>query len=105
MRTRVRLAFLGSRLVFQLPPKRNLRRWCALHRGQRNWSAIFGGIFKLLEIEAAESSQQLQLADGAGKVTWNRCWCGTTINVELVKFSPRKQKLVAAALLKAARHC
>jgi len=90
--------------VFQLPQKRNLRRWYALHRGRPDWNTIFASLLRLLDIQAAKSPKRLQLANGAGEVAWHRCWPGTRINVQLLKFSERKQKLVAAALLKAARH-
>ena len=104
MRTGIRLSFAESRLVFQLPQKGTLRRWYVLHTDKPNWSAIFARVLGLLEIEAAESAQSLTLAAGAGEVTWHSCRFGTTINMQLLRFSERKQKLVAAALLKAARY-
>lgn len=61
-------------------------------------------ILSLLDIDAVAAGQSLTLAGGAGEVTWHPHWCGTTITVQLLKFSERKEKLIAAALLKAARH-
>jgi hypothetical protein len=105
MNARVRLAFARGRLVFPLRQnQQNCWHWCALHRGQPDWSAIFSSVLKLLAIETTEVAESLQLAEGAGEVTWQRCWCGTTIQVQLLKFSERKRSLVAAALLKTARH-
>jgi hypothetical protein len=69
-----------------------------------DWSAIFSSVLQLLDIEVTAFPQGLQLHDGKGEVTWHRRWCCTSIHVRLLKFSERKQKLVAAALLKAARH-
>jgi hypothetical protein len=104
MRPRVRLSFPRSRLVFRLSQKRNSWSWCALDRDQSDWSAIFSSVLQLLAIETTEFPQRLQLHDGQGEITWHGRWCCTTIHVRLLKFSERKQKLVAAALLKAARH-
>jgi hypothetical protein len=104
MRARVRLSFPRSRLVFRLSQKHNSWRWCALQRDQSDWSAIFSSVLQLLAIEVTEFPQRLQLHDGKGEITWHGRWCCTSIHVRLLKFSERKQKLVAAALLKAARH-
>jgi hypothetical protein len=104
MRARVRLSFARGRLVFRLPQHGNLRRWYILHRDKPNWSAVFTGVLRLLDMEATASSQSLKLAGDAGEVTWHSRRCGTTINVQLLRFSERKQKLLAAALLKAARN-
>jgi len=65
---------------------------------------IFSSVLHLLGIELTEFPQRLQLHDGKGEVTWHRRRCCTTIRLQLLKFSEQKQKLVAAALLKAARH-
>jgi hypothetical protein len=104
MRARVRLSFPRSRLVFQLSQKDDSWRWCALHRDQLDWGVIFSSVLQLLAIEVTEFPERLQLQDAKGEVTWHRRWCCTSIHVRLLKFSERKQKLVAAALLKAARH-
>jgi hypothetical protein len=104
MRARVRLWFPKSPLVFQLSHNDNWWRWCALHCSQLDWGAIFSSVFQLLAIELTEFPQRLQLHDGKGEVTWHRRRCCTTIHLQLLKFSEQKQKLVAAALLKAARH-
>ena len=103
MKARVRVAFPRSPLIFQLSKKNNLRRWCALHRGQIDWGEIFFSVLQLLTIKTTEFSDRLLLGDGAGEVTWQNHGWGTTINVQFSKFSERKQELVAAALLKAAR--
>jgi hypothetical protein len=104
MNARVRLCFPRSPLVFQVWQKENSWRWCALHRSQPNWRAIFGGVLQLLGIEFTEQVDGLRLNDGNGELAWHGCACGTTIRLRLLKFSERKQKAVAAALLKAARH-
>lgn len=104
MRARVRLWFPKSPLVFQLSHNHNWWRWGALHCSQLDWGTIFSTVFRLLAIELTEFPQRLQLHDGKGEVTWRRRWCCTTIHLRLLKFSEQKQKLVAAALLKAARH-
>jgi len=104
MRARVRLWFPKSPLVFQLSHNDNRWRWCALDCSQLDWGAIFSSVFQLLAIELTEFPERLQLHDGKGEITWHGRWCCTSIHVRLLKFSERKQKLVAAALLKAARH-
>ena len=104
MRARTRLSFPRSRLVFRLSQKHNSWSWCALDRDQSDWSAIFSSVLQLLAIEVTEFPERLQLQDAKGEVTWHRRRCCTTIHLQLLKFSEQKQKLVAAALLKAARH-
>ncbi len=104
MNVRVRLAFARGRLAFPLRQNQNCWHWCVLHRDQADWSAIFSGVLKLLAIETTEVAERLQLSDGAGEVTWQRHCYGTTVHLQLLKFSERKRNLVAAALLKAARH-
>jgi hypothetical protein len=104
MRARVRLSFPTSPIVLQLSHQDNSWHWWALHYGQLDWGVIFSSVLRLLDIEVTEFPQRLQLHDDKGEVTWHRRWCCTTIHVRLLKFSERKQKLVAAALLKAARH-
>jgi hypothetical protein len=103
MRLRVRVAFPRSPLIFQLSKKNDSRRWCALHRGQFDWGEIFSSVLQLLTIKTTEFSDRLLLGDGVGEVAWQNHWWGTTINVQFSKFSERKQELVAATLLKAAR--
>jgi hypothetical protein len=45
MNARLRLSFPKGRLVFPLPQEKNFQRWCALHRDEPDWSAIFGALF------------------------------------------------------------
>jgi hypothetical protein len=104
MNARIQLSFPRSPFIFQLSHDRNSWHWWAVHRREPDWRAIFAGILQLVGIEFTESPDRLQLDDGAGEVAWHRCWCGTTIQLQLLKFSERKRNLVAAALLKAARH-
>jgi hypothetical protein len=104
MNARVRLSFPRNPFIFQLSQKDNSWHWCALHHTEPNWHAIFAGVFRLLGIDFTEFPDRLQLHQGSGEVAWHSCSCCTTIRLRLLKFSERKQKVVAAALLNAARH-
>jgi hypothetical protein len=100
----VRFSFPKGRLVFPVWQGESWQRWCALHRDRPDWSAIFADVLKLIAIDTTRFPDRLQLGDGAGEVAWHRRWCGTTIQVQLLRFSKPKRNLVAAALLKAARY-
>ena len=81
-----------------------MRRWRVFHRAEVKWGAIFQATLQLMNIAAREGANGLELEGGAGELIWRRCWRGTKISVQLLKFSDRKQQLVVDALLKAARY-
>lgn len=98
----VRLFHKGARLVIPAPAEDAARVWIALHRRPVEWSAIFSGAVSLLGYAAAPEPDGLRFKDGS--VRWTRGPMWTTIRLRLPSGSPKKQALVAAGLLKAARY-
>lgn len=98
----VRLFHKGARLVLPAPAGDGVRVWIALHHRPVEWPAIFSGAVSLLGYAGAPEPDGLVFKDGS--VRWTRGPMWTTIRLRLPSGSPKKQALVAAGLLKAARY-
>ena len=79
-----------------------MRIWRALHVRPIAWADVFGPALALLGFTTAAVEGALRF-DG-GSVRWTKGPFWTTIRLELPACSPKKEALLAAALLKAARY-
>jgi hypothetical protein len=86
---RVRLFSRGSRWVWRLGD----RRWLAIHRRVPAWSEIFAETLDLMGVRLGER-----------EIVWRARRWWTIVELRLSGFSPKKQRLIAAGLLKAARY-
>jgi hypothetical protein len=77
--------------------------WISLRRAPPNWEKIFGSTLDLIWLPNARQPGHIQLSDQHGFITWHESRRVTKIAVRIEGFSVRKESLIAAALLKAAR--
>lgn len=105
---RIRLIDPHRRLVLPLGRSRDggtLRMRClAFHRVAPLWPDVFMRMLRLAGVPAAAETSTLVIGDDAGRVSWRVAERWTTIDVMLMKGSTRKQDLIAAAIVKAARY-
>jgi hypothetical protein len=92
-------------------------RWLSLHAAAPDWKALFIRALDLMLIpatdadrggEASRSADRndgiLVIGNGLGRVRWRRRSAWTIIDLDLNGMSGKKQAVVKAALLKAARY-
>lgn len=101
----VRLFHRGARIVLVLrrrAPGHEL--WWSPHRVEPDWPAILGHQLQLLGIAAAASRDGALALTPAGQIQWQtgRWWSIMTLRLDAG--SETKRRLVAAALLRAARY-
>ena len=77
--------------------------WISPERVPSDWGRILGSALDLIWLENTRQPGHIALNNQYGFIQWYEGRQMTTIKVHLEKFSPRKQSLIAAALLKAAR--
>jgi hypothetical protein len=98
---RVRIAFFSSVIRHLWPLGANT--WLCFHRGDPSWKQIFGDTLNQLSIAVSDQKNGMKLDGGRGTIRWRSSRHWTKINIELQGFNPQKRKLVAMALIKAAR--
>ena len=99
----VRLFHRDGRVVLRMgTPSRRVRTWRALHVRSIAWADVFGPALALLGFTTEAVEGGLCFDDGSVRWTKRPFW--TTIRLELPECSPKKEALLAAALLKAARY-
>jgi hypothetical protein len=80
-------------------------RWVAIHRAPPDWKALFTQALDLMMIDArSPDTSVLAIGDGSGRLCWRGPSSWTIIDVDLRGMSEKKQAVVKAALLKAARY-
>jgi hypothetical protein len=101
----VRLFHRGARLVFVV---RRIgagdERWWSPHLRVPDWRAVLEAQLALLGLSPHTDAEPGVVRCGSGEITWidRRAW--STIEVRLHRGSEQKRRLVAMALLKAARY-
>lgn len=98
----VRLFHRGARLVIKVSTAEATHLWIALHRRPVAWPVIFSGAVSLLGYAPAAEPEGVRFRDGSVRWTPGPMW--TTVRLRLPSGSPKKQALVAAGLLRAARY-
>jgi hypothetical protein len=79
-------------------------RWLALHAAPPDWTALFTRALDLMLIEVVNRDGTIVVGERLGRVTWRGASGWTLIDVDLAGMSEKKQAVVKAALLKAARY-
>jgi hypothetical protein len=77
--------------------------WISFRRAPPDWEKILGSTLDLIWLPNVRRPGHIQLSDQHGLITWNESRRVTKIVVRVEGFSVRKESLIAAALLKAAR--
>jgi hypothetical protein len=79
-------------------------RWLAIHTAPPDWKTLFARALDLMMIAAVVTGGALVVGDEAGRICWRGPSSWTVIDVDLGGMSAKKQAVVKAALLKAARY-
>ena len=79
-------------------------RWLAIHMAPPDWKMLFARALDLMMIAAVGADGGLLVGDQAGRIGWRGPSSWTVIDVDLGGMNPKKQAVVKAALLKAARY-
>ena len=79
-------------------------RWLSLHSRSPDWSSLFGRALDLMLLDATPLDCCVTIGNNLGAISWRGKPAWTIIDVELSGMSPKKQAVVAIALLKAARY-
>ena len=79
-------------------------KWVAVHGSPPDWKTLFTRALDLMLIDVVYREETLVVGDRLGRVTWRAGSGWTLIDVELAGMSEKKQAVVKAALLKAARY-
>jgi hypothetical protein len=101
----VRLFHRGARIVLVLRrPAPGQEVWWSPHFGTPDWAAVLGQQLRLLGI-SFEAAGPAQLAlTPAGQIQWQAGRCWSIMRLRLDAGSETKRRLVAAAVLRAARY-
>lgn len=101
----VRLFHRGARLVFVV---RRLApgdvRWWSPYVNSPDWGAILGNQLALLGLPSQRGAGGMSLSCRLGEIHWTSARCWSIIALRLGGGSETKRRLVAAALLRAARY-
>lgn len=77
--------------------------WLAVHGSGKDWATTFSRALDLL-MEEPVTGNGVSFAGDAGRIVWQRHAFWTIIRLDLNIYSRNKRRLIAAALLKAARN-
>jgi hypothetical protein len=96
----------NRRFVWAVPftAGREQTRWWSLHAASPDWRALFSRALDLMMIPAIGEGDAIAIGSGTGRVSWRGTPRWTRIDVDLQGMSEKKQAVVKAALLKAARY-
>jgi hypothetical protein len=99
--------FHPGRQVWRLWRKRSgnalEETWISLRRVPSDWEKILASALDLIWLQNTRQPGRIELNHQHGFIQWHEGRGMTKIRMRLENFSPKKQSLIAAALLKAAR--
>jgi hypothetical protein len=79
-------------------------RWWSIHAAGPDWQALFLRALDLMMIPATGRGGTIDIGSGTGRLSWRGTPRWTRIDVDLRGMNEKKQAVVKAALLKAARY-